>query len=212
MATRQEIINQVLAKLDEITVFDDAQQVPTIALVDKLLNEAAIDMLRNAPLQFLTPITLDTESSSLVHTKITNEGYGYIVLPANFLRLYSFQMRTWRRPVSLAIGVDNPKYRLQHNKITRGGIAKPVVVILDRIKPKPAQVYGYTHNWSINVCVQALTDVYSHLWSNVVCVQEPADVYSIIWSNTVCVQAPADTYSHLWKNTVCVQRISYAKE
>jgi hypothetical protein len=209
--TRQELIDQVLAKLDEITVFDDAQQVPTVALVDKLLNEATIDMLRNAPLHFLTPTTVDVESSSIEHTKILNEGYGYIVLPPDFLRLYSFKMMTWRRPVTLAISVDNPKYKLQYNKITRGGIAKPVVVVLDRVEPKPAAAYGYRHNWSNNICVQALTDVYSHLWKDTVCVQEAADIYSIIWSNPVCVQAPADTYSHLWKETACVQIISNTK-
>lgn len=128
MATRQEIINQVLAKLDEITVFDDAQQVPTVAMVDKLLDEATIDMLRNAPMHMLLPTKVNTESSTLNHYQNT-DGWGYIGLPTDFLRLYSFKMTVWKRPVTQAISIQSPKYKLQKNPYTRGGIAKPVVAV-----------------------------------------------------------------------------------
>lgn len=140
MATRQEIINQTLAKLDEITVFDDAQQVPTVALVNKLLDEAAIDMLRNAPLHLLLATKVNTESATLNHHQ-NEDGWGYIGLPSDFLRLYSFKMTAWHRPVTKAISIQSPKYDLQKNKITRGGIAKPVVAINQLTEVNDGSVY-----------------------------------------------------------------------
>lgn len=125
---RSDIIEQVLAKLDEITVFDDAQQVPTVALVDKMLNESTINMLRHAPLQFIKPTKINTDSEVLNH-QTREDGTGHIGLPDDFIRLYSFKMTPWLRPVSEAITIQHPKYKLQFNKITRGGIAKPVVAV-----------------------------------------------------------------------------------
>lgn len=141
MATRNAIINQTLAKLDEITVFDEAQQVPTVALVAKLLDEATIDMLRNAPLHLLEPTKVNTESATLNHYKDADNGWGYVGLPTDFLRLYSFKMEVWHRPVTKAISIESPKYALQKNKITRGGLAKPVVAINQWTEVNDGSVY-----------------------------------------------------------------------
>jgi hypothetical protein len=128
MATKATIISTVLAKLDEITVFDEAQEVPTVSLVEKVLQEGVTNMLRNAPLHMIEPVKVNTESSTLNHHQ-DEDGHGYIGLPDDFLRLYSFKMTVWQRPVSVAITTQNPKYDLQKNKFTRGGVSKPVVAV-----------------------------------------------------------------------------------
>lgn len=134
MASRAQIIDKVLAKLDEITVFDEAQEVPTVSLVDKLLDESTIGMLRHAPLHMLSPVKINTESiEDDIHFKITDvpvgNEYGYFLLPEDFLRLFSFKMVSWRRPVTEAITEQDKRYLDQFNPFTMGGVVKPVVVI-----------------------------------------------------------------------------------
>ncbi len=129
MATRQQIIEKVLARLDEITVFDSHQQVPTVALVDKLLDDSTLNLLRSAPMHLLDPVKINPASSTINHVIVQGQGWGYIGMPPNFIRLYALKMIPWKRGVTEAISVDNPKYKLQSNPFTRGGLAKPVVVV-----------------------------------------------------------------------------------
>ena len=129
--TRDEIRTRVLAKLDEIEVMAGADQSPTDVLINILMDESALLMLRNAPLHLLRPEKVDVSSSNTNLTQTINEeeGIGSIVLPSDFLRLYSFKMKAWKRPVTDVISIANPLYDKQKNRATRGGINKPVVVI-----------------------------------------------------------------------------------
>lgn len=129
MAARAELISKVLTKLDEITVFEEEQEVPIVDMADQLLNESAINMLLNAPVHMLPSVKINPTSTTLNHFKDLENGWGYVGLPSNYLRLYRFKMAAWNRSVTEAISVHNPKYKLQHNKHTRGGIAKPVAAI-----------------------------------------------------------------------------------
>ncbi|GHT42199.1 hypothetical protein AGMMS49965_13250 [Bacteroidia bacterium] len=46
-----------------------------------------------------------------------------------FYKLKFLQLSDWERPVTEAITMDSPEYKLQFNEWTRGGISRPVVAI-----------------------------------------------------------------------------------
>lgn len=126
--TREQIIAQVLAKIDEVSPLAQEQEFSPAGTIDAIMNESVSNMLRNAPLHLLTPVKVNTEGANFVHD--TNaDGTGRIALPSNFIRLYSFKMQAWSRPVEKTISVANPLYKLQHNPVTRGKSQKPVVAL-----------------------------------------------------------------------------------
>ena len=126
--TREQIIAQVLAKIDEVSPLAQEQEFSPAGTIDAIMNESVSNMLRNAPLHLLTPVKINTEGANFVHD--TNaDGTGRIALPSNFIRLYSFKMQAWSRPVEKTISVANPLYKLQHNPVTRGKSQKPVVAL-----------------------------------------------------------------------------------
>lgn len=75
----------------------------------------------------------------------SGEWTGYIHLPLNFLKLVYFKMTEWFRPVTEAITVTDPKYILQQNEHTRGGLAKPIIAIRSDNYYKVLEYYSTTH-------------------------------------------------------------------
>jgi len=119
---RQDIINAVKARIDELTPFTDTELNPAISLIDKLLDGSALSVLKSAPLYLLTPTVLPA-------SPVPNGRIGTVVLPVDYLRLYSFKMTGWNINVVKTITTENPLYKLQKNPVTMGGISKPIVVI-----------------------------------------------------------------------------------
>lgn len=140
--TREEIKTRVLAKLDEIETMTGASQSPSDELIDALMDESALNMLRNAPIHLIPPIKVNVSALNFVHVKDLTNGTGYIALPNDFLRLYSFKMEAWERPAFDYISVSNPEYFKQKIRNLRGGVSKPVVAVNyndtgDGIDPDP---------------------------------------------------------------------------
>ena len=127
--TRAEIKTRVLAKLDEIETMTGASQSPSDVLIDALMDESTLNMLRNAPLHLIPPTKVNVSALNFVHVKDLENGTGYIALPNDFLRLYSFKMDTWERPAFDYISITNPEYFKQKIRSLRGGTSKPVVVV-----------------------------------------------------------------------------------
>ena len=69
---------------------------------------------------------------------------GWLLLPPDFMRLISFEMSDWERPVYQAIGCDNPKYALQRQpiKALRGTRQKPVCAIAVRPEGRVIEFYS----------------------------------------------------------------------
>ena len=59
----------------------------------------------------------------------TSNGTGTLQMPDDFLRLLSVKMGGWLRPCTDIIGINDPRYNLQHNKYSRGNRRYPVVAI-----------------------------------------------------------------------------------
>jgi hypothetical protein len=121
--TRAEITEIVRQKLDEVSQFT-AYQVDSVNLIDSFLDSAAEKILMAVPLHLIPPTDFSTESQDA-----RSDGSGIVALPSDFLRLSSFKMTEWDRPISHPISQEHPLYNLQKNTITRGKPSKPVCVI-----------------------------------------------------------------------------------
>lgn len=137
LPARLSIINAVKAKIDELIPEGEGLQFslesqpnvsnPWDIFINTVMDEVAQELLLIAPLHILIP-----SSGNPTPTELTTDDRGktgYITLPADFLRLQSFQMSEWERPVTVPITPNDPLYSIQKNKYARGGVAKPVAVL-----------------------------------------------------------------------------------
>lgn len=128
---RLELVNAVRRKIDEVSATDTPLQSVTLAdenamdtIIESLLDESAREVLLKAPFT-----RLEITSASPAAVANDDKETGYIQAPDDYLRLVSFRMSDWQRPVvELAIKGDNISMR-QYNKHVRGGVAKPVGVL-----------------------------------------------------------------------------------
>jgi hypothetical protein len=131
-AARLTLIDLVKAKLDEIIPAvslsldeDEAIEDPYSLLINSFLDESAKRVLLSAPAHVLVPTPGTVEATQ----DVTDNKIGYIILPDNFLRAISLRMSEWKRDVTEFMTQSDKRYRLQQNKYTRGGTAKPVAVL-----------------------------------------------------------------------------------
>lgn len=121
--TTTELHDGVLRRIDE-AVSEQIEGIDHRYPVAVFLREATREMLRTAPLH-----TLPKTDFSAAKIVALGDGTGTVVLPANFLRIASFRLRGWHRPVTALIAAEDPLYARQLNPITRGGVAKPVAAL-----------------------------------------------------------------------------------
>ena len=138
LPTRLSLINLVKIKLDELIpegegVVYDLESEPNVSdpldlYINGLLDESAKHILQTAPKHIL-PITKSTNTA----TQINSGKTGYVTVPEGFLRLHSFKMTEWERDVNEFITPEDKRYRQQANVYVRGGTAKPVLVMTQRV-------------------------------------------------------------------------------
>ncbi len=128
--TRENIINEVLAIIDEVGgcgSVNIANNYP----IDTLLEQAGREVL------LIVPIGAIDRKKSFKSTLPTSreDGSGTVALPSDFVRLSSFRMRGWHKAVYETIATTSKKYAKQFHRATRGGVARPVVALLgDRVE------------------------------------------------------------------------------
>lgn len=116
--------NGVLQRIDEATS-NQLEGIATRYPIAEFIREATMEILRTAPLHLLPKTDFTTAKM-----KDLGDGTGTVTLPADFVRLASFRMKGWLRPVVSTITTDSPLYSRQLNPVTRGGMAKPVAVLV----------------------------------------------------------------------------------
>lgn len=141
LATRLTIINAVKVKLDEIIpegegVTFTLETSPNISdpldiFINALLDEAAKHLLLMAPLHCLES-TIGSVTSAQITEHDNGRKSGFVILPDNFLRLVSFRMEDWERPVVIPISSTSKMYLKQHNQWLCGGPSKPVAAFTSR--------------------------------------------------------------------------------
>lgn len=126
---RERIISRVRLKMEEASPLSQGEVIedPTI---DEILDETVKELLLTLPKHLIPSTAITTDiSGSMGNVVPVDDKTGYIVLPADFLRLVALKMECWHRPVTEPMGEDHPDYILQRNQYTRGGCAKPKAVI-----------------------------------------------------------------------------------
>lgn len=132
--TRQEYIEKVKVKLDEVSPFDEPltfiaangdssydKVKPITKYIDEELDNATDYCLRMLPLKVLA----DDISKTNETMTITN-GVGSIPFVST-KRLCRVKVADWERDVTHFFTTEDAEYLLQQNKHTRSGIAKPSV-------------------------------------------------------------------------------------
>lgn len=139
---RLTLIGKTLVKIDELMPQAEGIQFNlansdnsnVIQLyINSLLDESANHILQIAPIHILNPAFATPAPVFIVGSEV-----GYIWLPDDYMRLVSFKIAGWLQEVNAPITARDPKYVLQKYRATRGGPAKPVVVINSAIKTNVA--------------------------------------------------------------------------
>lgn len=142
--TRSYIIQRVLIKLDEISEQEESFD-SLRSLADNLLDESANDLLMLLPFHWL-PLT----GMQIVQEDQEEVGqYGYIKLPADFLRLGKLKLNEWGKPVFYAYPEGHPVAEKQSYTNLRGGTAKPVAVISKSNAGKRLYYYSVINNHDV---------------------------------------------------------------
>lgn len=138
-SARMRLISDVKVKIDEMmpegegvqfTVLDQTNTTDTLDLyINALLDESATLLHQIAPIDFINGKVCTTAP---VKTD-PDDGTGYIELPTDYLRFKSLRLEGWLRDCIELIRPSDPKYKKQGNTVTRGGKAKPVCAISERI-------------------------------------------------------------------------------
>ncbi len=130
MASREDIIAMVRARMDELTPFDAASVVsdgnsllkPIDAYIDELLEDAINDLLRVVPLKYCVLFSVDGPNDE-------DGGAETISLPNDYLRFASARGISWERDVTELTPEGSPRHIQQLHEPTRAGVIKPVVVL-----------------------------------------------------------------------------------
>ena len=155
--TRQEYIDAVKAKLDEISPFDEPGEFiaadgdsdydkvkPIINYIDSELDNAARFCLSTLPLSLLANDIID-EEVDIVGREV-GTGVGIISGIYDYMRLCRLHHGLWEKDVTAFITTSSPIYLLQQNKYTRGGFCKPVAVY----NPEEKTIECYTQVNTLN--------------------------------------------------------------
>lgn len=152
--TRDEVVNTILIKIDEISPFQEPDEQFTL-LIDGLLDDAANSFLRLIPLhlvrgieQTLSTATLNTSPDINYYTS-HDLGVWDIPANANFLRMTRCVCEQWERPVVGVIPVTDTQYEKEFNRFTASGNSKPKIYD-DTSSNRRFILAPYHHNSSKN--------------------------------------------------------------
>ena len=130
---RIAIIQRVKIKMDEFTPVNEDVTHPLDSYIQPTLDQAALELLKDAPLIKLAPENVElyvkdeegTETGSIL--TYTDKVYR-IDFPVAVLRPTSIKFPDWSRAIYTFKDPASPEAQMQGSRATRGGLEKPVVV------------------------------------------------------------------------------------
>lgn len=93
--------------------------------IKQKLPEAIMRVFMAAPFYLLEQV----DATDRLTPKVMLDGSGEVIIPDDMLRMVLFKMHGWSRGVSRIYDVSDPIAELQSSPYTRGGTAKPVVIV-----------------------------------------------------------------------------------
>ena len=115
---RTEIVTAIKAQLDELSDLGSADT----DLIDSILDEQAIELMRIIPKDFMTPVVLVLSSPLGLRT-----GYADFALPGDFVRIDFIDEATLERPI-LELSPVTPDF---YNPHLQPGVSRPRAIILN---------------------------------------------------------------------------------
>lgn len=91
------------------------------------------------------------ECKDVLFPEKRQDGSGRVVFPEKVLRVLSFKMKGWNRPVTRFINSCHAKSELQYNRYVRGGVNKPVAVLSMSASDRVVLDYYYSLPASLRV-------------------------------------------------------------
>jgi len=135
---REQVINLVKIKLDESSQFDKSEPLiaesnnkdinPIESYINENLDKAIDDVKLILPLHVFSDDRILVDGLSTTTLAIDSDYVGTFDLSSDYLRLHTIMLKSWERPVNIALPMESIDYAQQLNKYTRGGTVKPVVV------------------------------------------------------------------------------------
>lgn len=134
--TRQQYIDAVKVKLEEISPFDEPDSFiadgddaantvkPIISYINNSLDEATKNCLNSLPIALLHADIARTTGTM----PINSDGVGIIPISVN-RRFVRFRQELLKRDITAFITTEDPLYLVQQDKDVRGGVCKPVAVV-----------------------------------------------------------------------------------
>lgn len=128
--TRDEVVNNILIKIDEISPFQEPDEQFTL-LIDGMLDDNANAFLRLIPLHLLRGLEQTLSTATLNNSPeapfFISYGLGVWDIPesAHFLRMTRCTCTQWRRPVIGLMPVTDSQYEKEFNRFTASGCSKP---------------------------------------------------------------------------------------
>lgn len=122
-------------------------------IIESKIEQAAKEVILAAPHHLLGVGEDFATGLSVSWSSQAGYGSGSVNLPAEFLRLHSFQMSDWVRPVYDAITVDDPLYSAQKSRFggVRGNPQKPVCAIVNGSTNLVLEFYSCTGGQGVNI-------------------------------------------------------------
>jgi hypothetical protein len=122
---RQQIINLVRAKMDEINPLDNGQTVVD-PQIDAQLDNSAVSLLELLPSVLAHPVS-DTTAPE-VQNLIPNKSVD-VVCPADFLRLHRLRLNFWDRALTTLLPAGHPVEYRQDYYFIRANPRRPVGIL-----------------------------------------------------------------------------------
>lgn len=125
-----EWVRKVRTNMEELMPENMSAEVDTFGIdtddyIRAKLPDAIIRIFITAPAYLLKGM----ECRGQLVPERRQDGSGTVTFPENVLRVLSFKMKGWKRPVTRFIDSRHAKSELQYNRYTRGGVNKPVAVL-----------------------------------------------------------------------------------
>lgn len=152
----EDIKEDVRIVLDENQVsdhmMDDIDTLSVDEIIRSKVEEAAAEVYLASPVHLFEPG--ERFADTIAWKEKVGVGPGWTILPNDFLRLISFKMSDWERPVYSAILPDDPQYLLQSSRFAgiRGNCQKPVCAIV--MRPTGRVLEFYSCSAGEGVCVE----------------------------------------------------------
>ena len=129
MLTREEIKEYCLTVLGEINPMNEGvdesnNALPLLSVIDRFVEVGVNEAIGLLPDKYLSYVEIPGEIVA------RQDGSGYVVLPDDFSERICFEMKGWKRAVTRAVYEDSPVYAMQKCMATRGGVNRPVCVIV----------------------------------------------------------------------------------